>query len=55
MQYPLDSAGGIMTTDYTALPAEMTVPRSLEELRKMSESYFIQFQRAVSGFFTITR
>ncbi|HIE26133.1 TPA: magnesium transporter [Candidatus Poribacteria bacterium] len=35
MQYPEDSAGGIMTTDYAALPAEMSISQSLEELRKM--------------------
>jgi len=35
MQYPEDSAGGIMTTDYATLRAEMSVSQSLEELRKM--------------------
>lgn len=36
-QYPPDSAGGIMTTQVTALPEDLTVEQAIAELRRMSE------------------
>ncbi|HYO08179.1 MAG TPA: magnesium transporter [Tepidisphaeraceae bacterium] len=36
-QYPPDSAGGIMTTEVTALPDSLTVQQAIEELRRLSE------------------
>lgn len=37
LQYPESSAGGIMTTDYVALAADMTVARAIEEVRASAE------------------
>lgn len=37
-QYPPDSAGGIMTTDVTALAEDLTVQQAIEELRRMNET-----------------
>jgi magnesium transporter len=36
-QYPPDTAGGIMTTDVTALPENLTVEEAVAELRRLSE------------------
>jgi magnesium transporter len=36
-QYPPDSAGGIMTTQVTALPQDLTVAQAIEELRRLNE------------------
>lgn len=36
-QYPPDSAGGIMTTQVTALPEDLTVEQAIAELRRLSE------------------
>ena len=36
-QYPPDTAGGIMTTNVTALPEHLTVQQAIEELRRISE------------------
>jgi magnesium transporter len=36
-QYPPDTAGGIMTTNVTALPEDLTVEEAINELRRMSE------------------
>lgn len=36
-QYPPDTAGGIMTTEVTALSEELTVEQAINELRRMSE------------------
>ena len=36
-QYPPDTAGGIMTTDVTALPEDLTVEQAIDELRRISE------------------
>lgn len=36
-QYPPDSAGGIMTTEVTALPEHLTVGQAVEELRRLNE------------------
>ncbi|HLL90928.1 MAG TPA: magnesium transporter [Tepidisphaeraceae bacterium] len=36
-QYPPDTAGGIMTTEVTALPEDLTVEQAIAELRRMSE------------------
>jgi magnesium transporter len=36
-QYPPDTAGGIMTTDVTALDESLTVQQAIEELRRLSE------------------
>ncbi|MEZ0266560.1 MAG: magnesium transporter [Phycisphaerae bacterium] len=36
-QYPPDTAGGIMTTDVTALTEDLTVEQAIAELRRMSE------------------
>jgi len=36
-QYPPDSAGGIMTTDVTALGEHLTVEEAISELRRISE------------------
>jgi magnesium transporter len=36
-QYPPDTAGGIMTTDVTALDESLTVQEAIEELRRLSE------------------
>jgi magnesium transporter len=37
-QYPPDSAGGIMTTEVTALPENLTVGQAIEELRRLNET-----------------
>jgi magnesium transporter len=37
-QYPPDSAGGIMTTDVTALPQDLTAQQAIEELRRLNET-----------------
>ena len=36
-QYPPDTAGGIMTTEVTALPEHLTVEQAIAELRRMSK------------------
>ena len=36
-QYPPDSAGGIMTTQVTALPEDLTVEQAISELRRLNE------------------
>src|SRR5690349_17381185 len=36
-RYPPDTAGGIMTTRLTALPARLTVEQAIGELRRRSE------------------
>jgi len=36
-QYPPDTAGGIMTTQFTALHAELTVEQAIAELRRVHE------------------
>lgn len=36
-QYPADTAGGIMTTEVTALTEDLTVQQAIEELRRLSE------------------
>ena len=36
-QYPPDTAGGIMTTEVTALPEDLTVEQAIDELRRLSE------------------
>lgn len=37
LRYPETSAGGLMTTDYVALDAQMTVERAIEEVRRTAE------------------
>jgi magnesium transporter len=37
-QYPHDTAGGIMTTDVTALPDDLTAQQAILELRRLSET-----------------
>jgi magnesium transporter len=36
-RYPPDTAGGIMTTEVTALPEDLTVEQAIDELRRLSE------------------
>jgi magnesium transporter len=36
-QYPPDTAGGIMTSDVTALPEDLTVAQAIEDLRRLNE------------------
>ena len=36
-QYPPDTAGGIMTTEVTALPEDLTVEQAIAELRRLNE------------------
>ncbi|HEX4124051.1 MAG TPA: magnesium transporter [Tepidisphaeraceae bacterium] len=36
-QYPPDTAGGIMTTEVTALPEDLTVGQAIDELRRLNE------------------
>ncbi len=36
-QYPPDTAGGIMTTEVTALPEDLTIEQAIRELRRLSE------------------
>src|SRR3954462_12479079 len=36
-RYPPDTAGGIMTTEVTALPEDLTVGQAIEELRRLNE------------------
>ena len=36
-RYPRDSAGGIMTTEVTALPEDVTVEQAVHELRRINE------------------
>ncbi|HEX8913975.1 MAG TPA: magnesium transporter [Humisphaera sp.] len=36
-QYPPETAGGIMTTEVTALPEDLTVEQAVAELRRLSE------------------
>jgi magnesium transporter len=37
-QYPPDSAGGIMTTQVTSLPEDLTVEQAIVELRRLNET-----------------
>src|SRR4051812_43999381 len=37
-KYPPDSAGGIMTTDVTALPQDLTAQQAIDELRRLNET-----------------
>jgi len=37
-QYPPDTAGGIMTTEVTALADDLTVQQAIDELRRLSET-----------------
>lgn len=37
-QYPPDTAGGIMTTNVTALPSDLTAQQAIEELRRLNET-----------------
>ncbi|MDZ4693710.1 MAG: magnesium transporter [Deltaproteobacteria bacterium] len=37
IQYPENTAGGIMTTDFVALSAEWTVEKAIEEIRRTAE------------------
>jgi magnesium transporter len=37
-QYPPDTAGGIMTTEVTALPDNLTVQQAVDELRRLNET-----------------
>jgi magnesium transporter len=36
-KYPPDSAGGIMTTEFTALPEDLTIEEAVVQLRRLSE------------------
>ncbi len=36
LRYPEESAGGLMTTEYVALPADMTVDEALREIRRVA-------------------
>src|SRR5256885_6730641 len=36
-QYPRDTAGGIMTTEVTSLPEDLTVDKAILELRRLNE------------------
>ena len=36
-KYPPDTAGGIMTTDFTALPEDLTIEEAVVQLRRLSE------------------
>jgi magnesium transporter len=36
-KYPPDTAGGIMTTEYTSLPEDLTIEEAVIQLRKLSE------------------
>jgi magnesium transporter len=37
-EFPPDSAGGIMTTDITALPQDLTAQQAIDELRRLNET-----------------
>src|SRR5207247_3117526 len=37
-QYPPDSAGGIMSTQVTALPQDLTIEQAIAELRRLNET-----------------
>jgi magnesium transporter len=37
-QFPPDTAGGIMTTDITALPQDLTAQQAIDELRRLNET-----------------
>lgn len=37
LRYPENSAGGRMTTDFAALPPQLTVERAIEEVRRIAE------------------
>jgi magnesium transporter len=37
-QYPKDTAGGIMTTEVTSLPDDLSVGEAIEELRRLNET-----------------
>jgi magnesium transporter len=48
-QYPPDSAGGIMTTEVTAQPEDLTVEQAVAELRRLSETLEQMFYVYVVG------
>ncbi len=55
-QYPPESAGGIMTSDVTALVEDMTVTQAIEELRRLAQrheqlfySYVVDKRRHLIG------
>ncbi|HTX90932.1 MAG TPA: CBS domain-containing protein [Anaerolineales bacterium] len=43
LAYPEDSAGGIMTTDYAAIPANLTASEAIKALRGMAEDVETMF------------
>ena len=58
--YPEDTAGALMTTDYAALPPEVTVREALEQLRLQAPDretiysiYVIDEQRTLTGFVSL--
>lgn len=60
VSYPEDTAGSVMTTDYAALPAGLTVAQALEQLRKVAPDaeniftiYIINPQRRLVGVVTL--
>ncbi len=60
LSYPEDSAGAWMTTDYAALPAEITVHQALEQLRHEAPQretiyyvYVVDDQRQLIGFVSL--
>ena len=50
LAYPEDSTGGIMTTDYIAIPAELTAEQTLERMRELAPdaktSYYLYVTEA---------
>ena len=60
LQYPEDSAGSIMTTEYASLPADITVAEALERLRQQAPDretiyyvYILDAGRRLQGFVSL--
>jgi len=56
LTYPEDTAGGIMTTDFVALPAELTAQQAIDRLRELQPDpeltyylYVVDGQRRLDG------
>jgi CBS domain-containing protein len=60
LEFPENSAGGIMTTDYIALPADITAAEAIRRIRKLAEEfdtffyiYVVDKQKRLIGVFSL--
>lgn len=62
LEYPEDSAGSLLTTDYASLPADISVQEALDRLRSQAPSretiyyvYIVDEQRHLLGFLSLRK